>query len=177
VLFRSGCAGVRIADYLELERDPELPRDPTHVVMVDPPPFSHLDRLARSATAEDGYLHRAWGEAEWRLSCRILDEQLVRRPTLIAAFRDLRDAGEVDGEELRDALRGSSSAARAPEVAARCFRVLEELGLVQGAPDRGRGTVGVVSSKSTDLERSGVYRAYSERYEEGRTFLERQRQP
>ena len=66
---------------------------------------------------------------------------------------------------------------RGPEAAARCFRVLAELGLVQGAPDGGGGTVGVVSSEGTDLERSAAFRAYSARYQEGQRFLEGRKQP
>ena len=96
---------------------------------------------------------------------------------LAGVFRDLRDAGGgVRGTELYEALRGSGQHPRGPEAAARCFRVLAELGLVQGTPDRGRGSVGVVSSEGTDLERSTAYRAYSARYQEGRRYLEGRKQ-
>jgi single-stranded-DNA-specific exonuclease len=172
-----GCDGATVVDYLELERRPDLVRDFEHVVIVDPPPFAHLERLASRCAREEGYLHRAWGESEWRLTSRVLAEQLVRRPALIGAFKDLRDAGEASGGELLEALRGSGAHPRRPEVAARCFRVLAELGLLAGTPDGGRGVVGVVSSKSTDLERSAAFRAYGARYEEGLRFLEGQRQP
>ena len=64
-----------------------------------------------------------------------------------------------------------------PEAAARCFRVLDELGLVQGAPEGGRGTVGVVSSEGTELERSAAFRAYGARHQEGLRYLERRKQP
>jgi single-stranded-DNA-specific exonuclease len=171
------CEGLRLADYAELERSPGLCGDFTHVVLVDPPAFAHLEsELSRSAR-QGGYLHRAWGEAEWRFALAALDEQLARRPTLIAAFRDLRDAGEGSGEELRGALLGSGPHPRSPETAARCFRVLAELGLVDGAPGGGHGRVGVVSSEGTDLERSAAFRAYSARHQEARRYLEGQRQP
>ncbi len=95
---------------------------------------------------------------------------------LAGVFRDLREAaaedGEVSGQELFAALRGSGAHSRGPEAAARCLNVLTELGLVRGTPDRGRGAVGVVSSEETDLERSAAYRAYSARHEEGRRYLE-----
>ena len=66
---------------------------------------------------------------------------------------------------------------RGPEAAARCFRVLVELGLVQGELDGGRGTVGVVSSERTDLERSAAFRVYSARHQEGLEYLERRKHP
>jgi single-stranded-DNA-specific exonuclease len=176
---RAGMAreGVRLADYAELERSPDLAGEFVHVVLVDPPPTAGLAALAARPHAEGGYLHRVWGEAEWRLAARLLGEQLPQREALIAAFRDLRDAGEVGGEELRQALLGSGPRPRSAEAAARCFRVLAELGLVQGSPDAGSGVVGVVSSEGTDLERSAAFRAYGARYQEARQFLEGQRQP
>jgi single-stranded-DNA-specific exonuclease len=171
------CEGLRLADWAELERSPGLAAEFTHVVLVDPPADALLERLAARAGAGGGYLHRTWGEAEWRFALAALDEQLVRRPTLIAAFRDLRDAAPAGGEGLRDALRGGERHPRGPETAARCFRVLEELGLVQGAPDAGGGEVGVVSSDGTELERSIAFRAYGARHEEARRYLEAHRHP
>jgi len=169
--------GMILADYAELEASPELAARFDHVVLVDPPPFEHLLRLAGRANAEDRYLHRAWGDAEWRFAHSAVSAQLARRATLIAAYRDLREAGAVGGEELREALRGGGSAPRRAETAARCFRVLAELGLVEGSARGGGGEVGVVSSERTDLERSAAFRAYGARYQEARLFLEGQRQP
>jgi single-stranded-DNA-specific exonuclease len=171
---RAGMAGdgLRLADYPELERLPDLAGDFDHVVLVDPPHSAGLERLASRSDREAGYLHRVWGEAEWRLSLSVLAVHLVQRATLIEAFRDLRDAGEVAGEELRQALLGSGRQPRSAETAARCFRVLVELDLVRGTPDGGDGEVGVVSSEGTDLERSAAFRAYSARHEEARQYLE-----
>jgi single-stranded-DNA-specific exonuclease len=169
--------GVRLTDYAELERTPELAREFVHAVMVDPPASAQAERLASIPHRSGGYLHRVWGEAEWRFAARLLGEQLPQRPALIAAFRELRDVGEASGEELRQALLGSGAHPRSAESAARCFRVLSELGLVQGSPAGGSGVVGVVSSEGTDLERSAAFRAYGARYQEARRFLEGQRQP
>jgi single-stranded-DNA-specific exonuclease len=171
---RPGMAGenVRLADYPELERAPRLADDFDHVVLVDPPASAGLLRLVSRSPRKGCYLHRVWGEAEWRLSLSVLAVQLAQRPTLIGTFRDLRKAGEVSGEELRQALLGSDRQRRSAETAARCFRVLSELGLVSGAPDSGDGEVGVVSSDGTDLERSAAFRAYSARHEEARQYLE-----
>jgi single-stranded-DNA-specific exonuclease len=166
--------GVVLADGASFESDPELAVGFEHVVLVDPPPFAHIERLAG---AGEGYAHLVWGEAEHRFARAMLDEQLARREVLIALFRDLREAGEVGGEELLKALRGSGRFPRGPETAARCLRVLDELGLVQGAPRGGDGSVGVVSSEGTELERSVAFRAYGARYQEGLEYLERRNKP
>lgn len=166
--------GVTLADAAALEAAPELAAGFEHVVFVDPPQFAQVERLA---TAGQGYVHLAWGDAEHRFACAMLDEQLARRKALIAAFRDLREAGEASGEELRAALRGSGRFPRAPTTAARCLRVLGELGLVQGAPEGGSGRVGVVSSEGTELERSAAYRAYGARHQEALRYLERRKKP
>ncbi len=176
---RTGMAreGLRLTDYAELERSPDLAAEFAHVVLVDPPPGAAFERIASRATQSGGYLHRVWGEAEWRLSLNLLAVQLVQRPTLIAAFRELREAGEVSGDDLREALLGSGPHPCSAETAARCFRVLRELDLVRGEPAAGAGTVGVVSSEGTDLERSEAFRAYSARHEEARQYLEAHKQP
>jgi single-stranded-DNA-specific exonuclease len=169
--------GMRLSDYAELEREPGLAAGFEHVVLVDPPAGAGYERLAAAAANEGGYLHLAWGEAEWRLALGVLAVRLVQRPTLIAAYRDLREAGEVGGEELRHALLGDGPRPRDAETAARCFSVLTELGLLHGTTAAGGGEVGVVSSEETDLERSAAFRAYSARHEEARRYLEAHKQP
>jgi single-stranded-DNA-specific exonuclease len=162
--------GARLVEYGELDRSPELAREFEHVVLVDPPACPEHAALAGLG---DGYLHPGWGEREHRFATAALEASLAGRAELVAVYRELRDAGErLGGEELRDALCGSGAHPRTPEAAARCFRVLAELGLVQGAPDHGDGSVGVVSSEETELERSEAYRAYSARYQEGLRYLE-----
>jgi single-stranded-DNA-specific exonuclease len=169
--------GLTLAEYAELEREPGLARRFAHVVLVDPPAFPHLERLASYPTERGGYLHPVWGEPEHRFALLALESQLAGRRELAAAFRELRDAGEAGGEQLRKALEGFGPHPRSPETAARCFRILSELGLVQGEPGGGAGTVRVVSSEKTDLERSAAFRAYRARYEEGKQYLERRKQP
>ncbi len=176
---RAGMAreGVRVTDYTELERESALAADFEHVVLVDPPTSSGLLALAGKALREGSYLHRVWGDAEWRFALSSLAVQLVQRQALIAAFRDLREAGEIAGEDLRNALVGSGPQPRSAETAARCFRVFSELELLRGEPAASGEPVGVVSSKETDLKRSASYRAYSARYEEARQYLEAHKQP
>jgi single-stranded-DNA-specific exonuclease len=183
-----GCGGLAVeglrtpavVDYLALERTPELVGEFGHVVLADPPPSPRHEALARrpvggwaESGGHPGYLHEAWVETDVAATLAALEAQLARRPVLVAAFRDLREAGEASGEPLRRALRGSGPHPRGPEAAARCFRVLEELGLVQGSPDGGSGTVGVVSSGGTDLERSAAFRAYGALHEEALRYLRR----
>jgi len=169
-----GGESVLLADAAALEAEPEMATGFEHVVFVDPPQFAHVEELAMRG---EGYAHLAWGAAEHRFALRMLDEQLARREVLIALYRELRGAGEVGGQDLVDALRGSGRFPRAPETAARCLRVLAELGLVQGTPDGGGGCVRVVSSKGTELERSAAYVAFGARHQEGQQFLERRKNP
>jgi single-stranded-DNA-specific exonuclease len=169
--------GAQLAEYVELECDLGLAGRFEHVVLVDPPPFPHLELLAAGSPAGgQGYLHPAWGEAERRFALAALEDQLARRGVLAGVFRDLRDAGEGEVTGLYEALRGSGAHPRGPEAAARCVAVLTELGAVQGATDHGRGDAGVVSSEGIDLERSTAYRAYSARYQEGFQYLEGRKQ-
>ena len=50
-----------LADWAALARDSGLPALFEHVVLIDPPPFAHLDGpRARGA----GYLHLTWGREE-----------------------------------------------------------------------------------------------------------------
>ena len=167
--------GVRLADVFTLESEPELAREFEHVVLVDPPACERVSRLFALPGAGQGYLHAAWGESERGFCISVLDQHLARRPALISVFRSLREAADCSGEQLREALAGRGTEVRRPEAAARCFRVLTELGLVQGTPEGGDGTVGVVSSDETELERSGAFRAYSARHKECLRFLERHR--
>jgi len=164
--------GARVLEYDDLAREPEVAAEFEHVVLVDPPPSPRDDALAALPAPGGGYLHVSWGERERRFAIAALDAKLARREVLIAVYRDLREAGECGGEELRAALCGKGEHPRTPEAAARCFRVLAELGLVHGKPDRGGGTVGVVSSERTDLERSQAYRAFGARHQEGLRYLE-----
>jgi single-stranded-DNA-specific exonuclease len=172
-----------LTDYGTLERAPELAGRFAHVVLVDPPCSALQDALAgrpldgwSGGEGHPGYLHLAWDERDLSAALAALEEQMARRPALIGVFRELREAGEVSGEALQAALRGAGRRGRSPEAAARCFRVLAELGIVEGAPEGGGGTVGVVSSNGTDLERSAAFRVYGARHQEGLRYLERRKQ-
>jgi len=167
-----GGSGLLLADWAVLARDPRLARRFEHVVLVDPPPFPHLEALAARG---DGYLHVAWGQAELEFALKVHDAEWSMRPQLAGAFAGLRDAGgELRNAPLAELLSGAGPHPRTPEQAGRCIRVLAELGLAAWRQDGAGPTLRVVSSDHTELERSRAYVAYSARHEEGRRFLSRQ---
>ncbi|MFL5897498.1 MAG: single-stranded-DNA-specific exonuclease RecJ [Solirubrobacterales bacterium] len=168
-------AGLALTDYGVLARAPELAAAFEHVVVVDPPTdtLSQL-RASRPFAGDDpGFLHLHWTEAERDFAARALAEQWPAREAVTSAFRALRELGESGGQDLRRALEGAGRHPLCPEACARRFRVLGELGLVQGSPQGGGGTVRVVSSERTELQRSAAFRAYGERLSEAQRFLAR----
>jgi len=171
----AGC-GVVLADWAALARDPGLAARFEHVVVIDPPPFEHLERLAG---AGEGWLHRVDGRAEAEFALRVHADEWPSRASLAALYRELAGAGA--GGLGADAARGLACGGnrahpRSPETAARSMRVLQELGVVQWRGTGSNRTLGVVSSSGTDLERAEAFVAYRERSEEGRRFLSERRQ-
>jgi single-stranded-DNA-specific exonuclease len=174
-------AGVVLADWAALDRRPSMSARFEHLVLIDPPPFAHLEPVA---SAGSGYLHLAWGDPERELALRVLAEEWPDRAAVEAAYRSLRSTapnrregeGELGCEAIRAALHGPGRHPRSPEVAARRLRVLEELGAVRWQPSATASRLRVVSSKGT-LELLETFIAYRGRYEEGRRFLSGQRQP
>lgn len=172
-----GAETLVLVDYALLALCPELPRDFAHVVLVDPPAGAGEMAMVERAGAEGGFLHPVWASPEQGFALTVLEEQFGLRTPLRGAFRDLRDAPSTEGEPLREALAGAGRYARSPELAARCARILDELGLVVWAPDGRPRSLGAVSSKGTKLERSEAFRAYESRHQDGRQYLERLKQP
>jgi hypothetical protein len=107
------------------------------------------------------------------LALRVHEGVWPLRPALVALYRALSDPGGP----LRDALQGTARHPCSPEVAGRRLRVLEEAGAVRWQPSGTAPALRVVSSEAKDLELVGAFAAYHDRYEEGRRFLSRQRQP
>jgi single-stranded-DNA-specific exonuclease len=168
-------AGLAVVDYTALERAPELACAFEHVVLVDPPRSALDEMLAGFPCSEGnpGFLHVLWSEAEREFAAKALAEQWPAREAVADSFRTLRELGEAGGPQLREALAGSGNHPLCPEACARRFRVLSELGLLQGAPEAGAGVVRVVSSDKTELQRSAAFRAYGERLSEAQQFLAR----
>jgi hypothetical protein len=172
-------AGLALADYGALEREPELAVGFEHVVLVDPP-RGELDvaraKLPFSASGS-GFLHALWTDAEREFAAQALAEQWATREGVAATYRALRQTGDARGCRLREAFAGAGAYPLCPEAGARRFRVLRDLGLLQGAPEGGEGIVRVVSSVRTDLQRSAAFRAYSDRLAEDQQYLTRAKLP
>jgi hypothetical protein len=176
-LRRAG-SGVGLADWPALAADPELAGGFTHLVVVDPAPFAHLEAVAG---AGEGYLHRLCGHTDTELALRALAEEWPQRETLAWHFRALRRAADPAGRlAATDAYATLSGASlpypRSPEIAARYVRVLEEVDLVRCHGSGAERSLGVVSSEGIDLGRSPAFQAYGDRLEEGKRWLNERRQ-
>jgi single-stranded-DNA-specific exonuclease len=171
-------SGLALTDYAALATAPDLAGGFEHVVMVDPPSGAAEDDLcAMTGAAAPGFLHRLWTGAEREFAIAVCDQRHASRAAVGGLYRRLRETGEGSGAIRREVLAGAAAYPLEPEASARCFRVLDELGLVDGAPDHGAGVVRVVSSEGTDLERSAAFRAYRAEHAEAVPFLERPNRP
>jgi len=170
-------SGLALTDYAALERRPELAAAFEHVVLVDPPRSEEDQLRARRPCEGGGFLHAPWTEAEVEFAAQALAEQWATREGVAATYRVLRQTGDARGKRLREALAGRGSHPLCPEASARRFRVLRELGLLQGSSQGGAGVVRVVSSVRTDLQRSAAFRAYSAQLSEAQRFPARPKLP
>jgi len=171
-------ASLALADFDALALAPQIALGFDHVVLVDPPPFPHLAALcSRGPGDRPSFVHSAWGEQERGFALRVLDDELGMSRPLRAVFRGLHGAGSAEGSELREALTGDGDHPHGPELAARCVRVLHELELIVWDARSRERSLSVVSSEHTNLQRSGAFRAYSARLEEGKKYLASLRQP
>jgi single-stranded-DNA-specific exonuclease len=167
-------AGLALVDWTAIALRPEAPRLFNHVVVIDPPPSEALEGLARTGP---GYLHQAWGPAEVELTEQLLAREWELRGGIAEIWRALSETGgEAEGAELRFVLEGDSDYPRTPETAARCVRVLSELGLCEWPPGRGVAALRVLSSERTDLGRSRAYADCLARHQEAIRFLQSREQ-
>ncbi len=171
----AGGSGVVLADWAALARNPGLAARCRHVVVIDPPPFAHLDRLIERG---EGYVHRFTDDADLDFALRVHADEWPSRSSLADLYRALGARGEgLDPPTARAVLCGERRAhPRSPEVAARAARVLAELDLLGWDGSGPNRVLRVVSSSGTDLEGSEAYVAYRDRYEEGRRYLSERRQ-
>jgi single-stranded-DNA-specific exonuclease len=181
--------GLVLADWAALARRPAAPRRFQHVVLVDPPPFESLERLATdtsinsaastlsaatntAAGSTAGYAHLAWGRSELELAERCLGFEWQLRGAIGHLWRGLeRAGGEASGDALRELLTGPGRHPRSAEVAGRCIAVLRELGLCEWTLDRVAPRLRVLSSERTELERSRAFGACAARHQEGIRYL------
>jgi single-stranded-DNA-specific exonuclease len=178
-------SGLVLADWTSLALRSQSPLAFRHVVLVDPPPSEPLESLA-SASADPAsiggrsrsYMHLAWGPAEGDFAERLLGWEWDIRLAIGEIWRGLATiGGEAEGMELRSLLSGELAYARTPELAARCVRVLGELGLSEWLPNGGAPMLRVLSSERTDLERSRAYGACVARHQEAIRYLRSRAQP
>jgi hypothetical protein len=156
-------------DWTAIARRPDAVRLFRHVVVIDPAPSEALESLA---LAGRGYLHLAWGPGELELTERLLTREWELRVPIGEIWRALSEGGgEAEGPHLRASLQGESEFPRTPETAARCVRVLSELGLCEWGTDRGAPALRVLSSERTDLGRSRAYADCLARHQEAIRFL------
>jgi single-stranded-DNA-specific exonuclease len=173
IAVRDAGSGAVLADWALLTREPELARGFRHVVVIDPPPHPALESLARAGV---GFTHALDGPAEAQFATRVYADEWPSRSSLAALYRTLGGAlGAGDRLEYDGARMLICGPQRthplAPEPAARATRVLAELSLIDWDGSGTARTLGVVSSEGTDLERSEAFRAYRERCDEGRRWL------
>ncbi len=164
--------GFTLSSYSALCDSPELLASFPQLVALDPPACA---REAAVLSAGAGVCQLAWGEAELRFALQMHELEYDLRASLIDLYRRLRARGETDGDELARLLAGGGSHPRSPRLAGRLLRVLSELGLAIVDPERPGLALG--SEVQTSLERSSAYRAYAQRYEDGKRFLSSARVP
>jgi single-stranded-DNA-specific exonuclease len=150
--------GYALCSWDALAADPRLADAYTHLVALDPP--LHADHEALLLAGDPDHMaHLAWGEPELRFGRDVLDRDLALRPSLVAAYRALRDGDGIDG----------ALGQRPAAPAARVLAVLVELGLVE-LDDDGAVTVPPPSGP-TELDRSATFRATAQRRTEGLAWL------
>jgi single-stranded-DNA-specific exonuclease len=167
-----------VAEHAALAREPGLPSRFRHVFVLDPVPFAQVDELLREAAPAAGgesFLHLGWGAAELEFSRKVLEHEYSLRNSLSSLYRALVDAGgTLAGDPLESALAGTGPHPRSPDHAARCLRVLGELGLVAVERSSATVTCTITSEERVELERSSAFRALSRICEEGLRFLSEQ---
>ena len=160
-----GCA-LLITDWSSLSGARGVAEDFDHLVLVDPPPSAALDQIAQ---AGDGYVHEAWGGVE-DLAELCWESEWGLRSALAEIYRGLA-ARELGPGELLPILEGAGRFGRSPEAAARCVRILDELGIAAGGGSGDARWLRVVSSERTVLERSDAWGVYSKTHQEGLQYL------
>ncbi len=161
-----GGADLLLVDWEALAADPTIGTGFGHAICVDPP--TSAEQLQALAGCSGGWLHETFARDDVAAQC--WSERWEPRPALAEIYRGAV-AAPVAGEPLGALLIGTGTHRRDAAIAARCVRVLVELGLCELGPDADARSLRVVSSERTELERSGVWRALSTRHEEGLRFL------
>ncbi len=149
-----------------LECEPNLAHRFSQLVVLDPPTS---DAALVAVRIGFGFTHWAWGDAELRFAEQMHELEYGLRTSLVSLYRALRLRRRAVGGELERLLRGDGPHGRPARLAGRLIKVLAELELV--SLDRALPALAIAGLEPTTLERSPAYRAYGQRYEDGRRFL------
>ena len=160
-----------LTDWATLAAAPEAAAAFEHAVAVDPPASPDQAALVRGGP---GFLHEIWGSGE-DLAEPCWDAEWALRAPLAEIYRALAPVGRAEGAVARDLLAGPGRFPRTPEGAARCARILGEIGVAELGGGGDARWIGVVSSERTELERSGAWRACESIHLEGRRYLQSRR--
>lgn len=169
-------AGTRVlvTDYASLVGPRGLPLDGfDRIALLDPP---YLARALEKLGEAERPVHLLAGPEEFSFSARVAAHRLDLTVQLRELYRNLREAGAIDGrtlegEDLRDRLETDGKWLRSPEEAAGLMQVLGEAGLARSEGVGSARAAGVVSSEGTELSASAVFVRHFELYEEHQRFL------
>jgi single-stranded-DNA-specific exonuclease len=159
---RARGGGFALVCHQALEREPQLALGFRQLVILDPP-ATELRGMG------EGFIQLAWGEPELRFAEQMHELEYGLRASLVAFYRALRERQRAAGEELERLLRGDGPHGRSARLAARLVRVLAELELV--SLDRDLPALAIAGAAPTALDRSPSFRAFAQRYEDGRRYL------
>ena len=164
-------AGLAVASWSALAREPDIAAHFDHLLALDPPPGGSQDPLLRAAPVG----HLAWGPAEVQFALAVFRAELDLRPALASAWRALRPLPGTTGDGLASALGGEGRYPRSPECCGRLLAILRELALVEyvSAADGGP-TCRPLEPSRVELERSATYRACQERLNDAQQALGRE---
>ena len=163
---RARAGGFALISHHGLALEPGAAHRYSQIVVLDPPTSAAMDAAVRAGS---GYTHLGWGIPELRFTEQMHELEYGLRASLTSLYRDLRSRERVAGEELERLLRGGGPHGRPARLAGRLIRILAELELV--SLDRDLPALAIAGRAHTSLDRSPAYRAYMDRYEDGRRFL------
>lgn len=160
----AGCT-LMLADLLTAFSVPGLLTAFQHIVFVDPPLHPSL-LWTLETDAPDAWIHLFYCRDEVQFTSKVLEHEYNLRAPLAKVFGQLRvlNAHPLNETSERLLLAGGKYL-RQPTLVARCFKVLEELGLISVEESDGESTLTLAETGKTDLELSPTYRAVKSFYE------------
>lgn len=173
-----------LIDYEAILSLPGMLKRFVHLVLLDPPYSNAISAMARENNREaHGYLHLLWGEAEAQFCKQVLGREYASRGTLMQVYRALCEAAGVGGcieaDGVAGALKLSERQPLSAVAAARCLRVLAEIGSISLHREGHtvKVTVPTNGSGQARLDSSESFQAYSERYQRAIEFIDKAAQP